>query len=110
MPTEEVVRGGGGGGCGERELTHLPFRPTGIIKQTKANTLATEAERAITEGRTVFAPMLNTPATHHSFSGAVAGWAEMIEAVEEKGWTLTQWSVARDNHGQPQAYPLFRRA
>ena len=47
--------------------------------------------------------------THHTLSGAVAGWAEKIEAVEAEGGVLTHWSVAADDKGRPQAYPLFRR-
>ena len=81
----------------------------GIIKDAKSNMLATEAQRAVSQGQTIFAPMLNAPATHHMMSGAVPGWAEMIEAVEGCGWKLEHWSVAADQKGRPQAYPLFRR-
>lgn len=81
----------------------------GIIKSVKQNMVATEAERAVNEGRMVFTPMLNTPASQHTMSGSVAGWAEMIEAVEAKGWRLEQWSVSLDAKSRPQAYPLFRR-
>lgn len=80
----------------------------GIMKQAKADSLADEAARARREGRTVFAPMLNTPASHHGMTGAVPGWAEMIEAVEAQGWALYFWSIGQDNKGRPQAYPLFR--
>lgn len=83
----------------------------GIVKKTKANVVATEAERARKEGRTVFAPMLNTPVSQSAsftMSGSISGWAEMIEAIESHGWVLTQWSVAMDQKGRPQAYPLFR--
>ncbi len=82
----------------------------GLIKQAKENTLRSEAQRAAEQGRSVFAPRLNTPATHHGMSGAVSGWAEMIEAVESCGWRLAEWSVATDPKGRPEAYPLFRRA
>lgn len=82
----------------------------GWIKDAKAKALAKEAERATKEGRTVFVPMLNTPQSQGELSGSVAGWAEMIEAVEEQGWALTQWAVGQDAKGRPQAYPLFRRA
>ena len=80
----------------------------GFIKDTKAAGLLTEAERAVAEGRHVFAAILNTPMTHHGLSGSVAGWAEMIEAVEQAGWELSQWSVTADTKGRPQAYPVFR--
>lgn len=81
----------------------------GIIKDAKANTIGNDATRAYSEGRTVFAPRLNTPATAAGFSGPVSGWAEMIEAVEAAGWTLTQWAATDDHKGRPVAYPLFRR-
>ncbi len=81
----------------------------GWIKDAKRNMLAEEAARAVQEGRTVFAPMLNTPMSQHTMSGSVAGWAEMVESIEEQGWQLQQWAVAMDTKGRPQAYPLFRR-
>lgn len=83
-------------------------RRMGFIKDAKAGNLRAEAERAAKEGRTVFAPMLNTPATQSALSGSVAGWAEMIQAVESVGWRMTMWAVASDQKGRPQAYPLFR--
>jgi hypothetical protein len=81
----------------------------GWIKDAKANALTTEAQRAIEEGRTVFTPRLNTPATAASLSGSVSGWAEMIEAIEESGWTLAHWTATDDSKRRPVAYPLFRR-
>lgn len=81
----------------------------GFIKDAKSNMVAVEAARALAQGRTTFTPMLNTPATQHALSGSVAGWAEMIEAVEGQGWQLAHWAVAHDIKGRPQAYPLFRR-
>lgn len=81
----------------------------GFIKDAKQNMVGAEAERALSEGRTVFAPMLNTPMTQPTISGSIAGWAEMIETIEAKGWRLDQWSVAHDTKGRPQAYPLFRK-
>jgi hypothetical protein len=81
----------------------------GFIKNAKASSIAAEAERARQQGRSVDAPMLTTPMSQHTLSGSVAGWAEMIEAIESKGWSLAEWSVAHDAKGRPQAYPLFRR-
>ena len=43
-------------------------------------------------------------------SGSISGWAEMIESVEACGWRLQQWSVATDEKGRPEAYPLFVRS
>lgn len=79
----------------------------GFLKDAKTNALATEARRAREEGRRYFAPMLNTPTSHSGMTGAVGGWAEMIEGVEAEGWTLTQWAIGQDTKGRPQAYPLF---
>jgi len=81
----------------------------GFIKNAKANMVAEEAGRAIAEGRTVFVPRLNTPATQHTMSGSIAGWAEMIESIEAQGWQMVDWSVVQDKNGKPEAYPLFRR-
>lgn len=81
----------------------------GWVKDAKQDMLVKEAERAIEEGRTIFAPMLNTGMTQHKLSGSVAGWAEMIEGIEMCGWVMVNWSVAADDKGRPQAYPLFRR-
>lgn len=81
----------------------------GFLKDAKASMVATEAERAAAEGRTVFAPKLNTPASQHGMSGAISGWAEMVEGIEAAGWRLDQWTVCVDGKGRPEAYPLFRR-
>ncbi|GAA1015919.1 hypothetical protein Aple_010880 [Acrocarpospora pleiomorpha] len=81
----------------------------GIIKDAKLDALRKEAERALQEGRWVFAPRLNTPATQHNFSGSISGWAEMIEMIESLGWGMAHWSVSTDPKGRPEAYPLFRR-
>ncbi|MGH3356605.1 MAG: hypothetical protein ACRDOJ_11960 [Nocardioidaceae bacterium] len=82
----------------------------GIIKQAKSDSLRQEAQRTREQGRTVFAPRLNTPMSQHNLSGAISGWAEMIEAVESCGWRLAEWAVSTDPKGRPEAYPLFRRA
>jgi hypothetical protein len=82
----------------------------GRIKDAKANTVRSEAERALKEGRSIYTPKLNTPMTHGGLSGSIPGWAEMIEAVEGVGWRLDRWSVSTDQRGRPEAYPLFRRS
>lgn len=80
----------------------------GLVKDTRAAVLRIEAERARQQGRWIFTPRLTTSSGSET-SGSIAGWAEMIEAVEEAGWTLYHWSASLDIHGNPQAYPLFRR-
>lgn len=81
----------------------------GFIKDVKANTLATEARKALDGGASVFTPKLNTPSTQHGMTGNIADWAVMVQAVEDAGWVLHHWSVATDSKGRPEAYPLFRR-
>jgi hypothetical protein len=80
----------------------------GLVKDTRAAVLRIEAERALQQGRWIFTPTLTTT-TGYDTPGAIAGWAEMIEAIEDVGWTLYHWSASLDIHGNPQAYPLFRR-
>ena len=81
----------------------------GFIKETKSNQLTKEAQRAIEEGRTIFAPRLNTPMSSSGFTGSISGWAEMIEAIESCGWSLEHWAIAHDDRHRPGAYPVFRR-
>lgn len=81
----------------------------GFIKDVKASTLGTEAQKALDAGRAVFTPKLNTPVSQSSGSGNIADWSVMIEAVEAVGWRLADWCVALDGKGRPEAYPLFRR-
>ncbi|MCW2919143.1 MAG: hypothetical protein JWN52_7211 [Actinomycetia bacterium] len=81
----------------------------GWIKDAKMDMVTKEAQRALQEGRAVFTPKLNTPATHGGLSGSIPGWAEMIEAIEASGWVMAQWAVGNDKQGRPEAYPLFRR-
>jgi hypothetical protein len=33
----------------------------------------------------------------------------MIQGIESVGWSLAHWTVASDNKGRAQAYPVFRR-
>jgi hypothetical protein len=78
------------------------------MKDATADILRSDAKRAAEEGRTIFAPMLNTP-NEPPQPGAVTSWAEMIEAVENEGWELSHWRVSIDPKARPFAYPLFRR-
>ena len=69
----------------------------GFIKDAKRDALGKEAAKAREEGRRYFTPKLNTPMTQHGLSGSIAGWAEMLEAIEDAGWELTSWAVAHDS-------------
>ena len=86
----------------------VTIRCMAIVKDTRAAVLRIDAERALQHGRWVFTPTLTTTANHDT-SGSVPGWAEAIEAIEDVGWQLYHWSASLDIHGNPQAYPLFRR-
>jgi len=81
----------------------------GFIKEAKAQVVAKDALKAWEEGRSVFTPILNTPATHTGASGAVDDIALMVEAIIGVGWQLHTWAVASDAKGRPQAMPLFMR-
>lgn len=79
----------------------------GFLKDSAADRLTSDAARAYAEGRYVFTAKLNS--RDQALSGSISGWAEMIEAIEAAGWALTEWSVATDEKGHPEAYPFFRR-
>ena len=80
----------------------------GFIRSTKANIVSNEAQRAYAEGHTVFAATLHS--SYVAGSGPVAGWAEMIESIENEGWTMASWNASCNKDGHPVAFPLFRRA
>lgn len=82
----------------------------GLISRTKQNIVATDARKAIEDGRQVFAAMFNTPAMRLGLSGSIDDWSMMIDVIEAEGWHLDHWAVSLDRRGRPQAYPLFRRA
>jgi hypothetical protein len=86
----------------------VTIRHMAIVKDTRAAVLKIEAERALQHGHRIFTPTLTTT-VNHDMSGSIPGWAEAIEAVEEAGWQLYHWSASLDIHGNPQAYPMFRR-
>lgn len=81
----------------------------GFIKDQKADLLLRDAQRAMSEGRTVFAPRLLGAGSQVDMSGSMSGWAEMIEAIESAGWVMYHWSVTNGAKGRPEAFPLFRR-
>lgn len=81
----------------------------GWIKDTKAQLVATDAQRAWDEGAWVFTPILNMPSSHPGNSGRVADWEQMMQAVMQVGWQLHTWAVCSDAKGRPQAQPLFVR-
>jgi hypothetical protein len=81
----------------------------GMIKDAKVNMLTADAQKALEAGHYFFTPMLNSPTFKGGLSGNIVDWSMMIQGIESVGWVLTHWSVASDQQGRPQAYPLFRR-
>lgn len=80
----------------------------GFIREAKKNSVTSDAQQAIDEGRHVLAVELAMPTAKTGMSGEIRDWSEMIESIESVGWRLEQWSV----NGAPavqHAYVLFRR-
>jgi hypothetical protein len=64
-----------------------------FIKDMKANTAGSDAERAAAEGHKVFVFKFDMPNLNSSVTSSVSGAAEAIEAIEGKGWALGQMAV-----------------
>ena len=82
----------------------------GFIKDSKANSMASDAKRAYNEGHTVFVAQFRGAVSHSpSLSRPIAGIAEMIESVEKQGWRLEHFTSVpyKDNM---TVVGLFRRA
>jgi hypothetical protein len=85
----------------------------GLIKQNKVSGVGAAARRAREEGRRVFVAQLHPGAWSTGLSSGPAGdIAEMIEAVEDEGWTLAYAPsfVPRDDGKKMTAYCTFRPA
>jgi hypothetical protein len=81
----------------------------GFIKDAKVASLTADAQKALDAGDYLFTPFLNAPAAAGGISGNLRDWALMIQGIESVGWSLAHWTVASDNKGRAQAYPVFRR-
>ena len=81
----------------------------GFIKDQKVSAMQADAKAAWDEGSMFFTPMLNLPAFKSNFSGRIKDWEPMLEVIIAQGWRLQTWAVAADDHGKPQAMPLFVR-
>ena len=80
----------------------------GWVRNAKSDALAREAGKARANGQQVFAVKLNYPGSKADFSGEVADWSAMIEAVESQGWALCHFAGAADTKGRPEALCVFR--
>jgi hypothetical protein len=68
------------------------------------NHLQSQAAQFVQANRTMFTPFFSTEIvpTHE--------WGQMVTAIEQTGWILSQWSVAVDpRSGNFIAFPVFRR-
>jgi hypothetical protein len=82
-----------------------------------SDVLADEAREAAEAGLPVFITVLHSLTTTGVFGGPNVGslpvrleWAKRVAAIEAEGWRLEQWAVDHDAKGNPNAYPVFRRA
>lgn len=80
----------------------------GFIKNAKVNQMRTEAGKARSEGRQVFACKLNYPGSKADLSGEIVDWSMMVEAIEAEGWALYNFAGGNDNKGRPEALCIFR--
>jgi hypothetical protein len=81
----------------------------GFVKEAKASTAASHAQRAAQEGRTVLAYRYDVPATSGGFSGPIGGAAEVIESIERQGWDLRDMAYDRTQSKNGAVLLLFRR-
>jgi hypothetical protein len=81
----------------------------GWIKDAKSSAMNKAAVEAWGTDDAFFTPVLNFPAFKGGFSGPVADWPPMLEAITSAGWKLHTWAMATDAQGRPQAMPLFTR-
>lgn len=81
----------------------------GFIKDVKAQTMSTHAQRALQEGRRVFVCRINHGMSAVGTSGPLSGVAEQIEAIEALGWRMDRCSFDHSSGRNVSAYLIFRR-
>lgn len=82
----------------------------GIFKDAKSDSMASHAKRAAAEGRKVFVAQFRGAVSHSpKLSRPVADVAEMIEAVEEEGWRVDQFTAVPYDNNMTITI-LFRRS
>jgi hypothetical protein len=83
----------------------------GWLRDKQLDAFAGDARQAHKDGLPVFITVLS--------SGTLSGaggievrlqWAQDVAAIEAEGWRLEHWTVDLDGKGQPQGFPVFRRA
>jgi hypothetical protein len=81
----------------------------GLVKDVKTEAASDDAARAATEGRKVFVFRFTLPTLNYRSSAAVSGAAEVIEAIEARGWALAHVSV-HPRFGRGSMIMVFRRS
>jgi hypothetical protein len=80
----------------------------GFVKDFKVSSATDDAQRAASDGRSVFVYKFCMPNLNNAVSSSVSGAAEVIEAIEHAGWMLQQFAV--NDHRRGQMVMVFRRA
>ena len=74
----------------------------GLMKKSKISSIRTDAQRAASEGRTIFLARYWDEVMKFQGTGSISGASEAIELVEAEGWHLEDiaysW-VDRKNRG-----------
>ncbi len=80
----------------------------GFIKEAKQNVAKSHAERATSEGHSVFLYRFNVPLSSSGASGPVSGAAEVIETIEQAGWHLAEMAYDEQQSRHGAMMLLFR--
>ena len=79
----------------------------GFVNDIKASSAAEDAKRAARDGRSVFVYKLAMSILNNAVSSSVSTAAEVIEAIEQAGWTLQHFGINDRRRGQ--MVMVFRR-
>jgi hypothetical protein len=79
-----------------------------FVKKMKAGAASRDAQRAASEGHSVFVYKFDMPNLNSLVSSTVSGASEAIEEIESAGWTMSQMALHPGvRHGS--LVMLFRR-
>jgi hypothetical protein len=79
----------------------------GFVTDFKVSSATEDAQRAAESGRSVFVYKLAMPRFDSAASSSVSGAGEVIEAIEQAGWTLQHFAMNARRRGQ--MLMVFRR-
>ena len=79
----------------------------GFVKDFKVSSALEDARRAAGENHSVFVYKFHMPKFDSAASSTVSGAAEVIEAIEQAGWTLQQFAM--HNRWRGEMVMVFRR-